>query len=362
MEPEHHDPFSESGRAGLEKLMALGVLVEGGSRLGAERTRNRAAGQERDLARDQAARTAQEKARRLARAEQSRRERKWRTLVADPDRLAAHLRGLPVQEVARHWARAASPAGGYHGADAVLAASERELRARMPTLMDAYDRSRRGGAEPAEAMRSAAWHVFGGGRGRPHGGTVWWWSAGALPAVDRELEQELARSAGRLDPVARGRWLRSMQERGWSPESVAWAEATLTRSQDEGRAAAVDAAVVDDPDTPRDERVDGLTQAGAATGRADDLARDAAAVSGGAGDPAHQSTGAATQDTAGHAAHQAAGQPAGRPGAGGPGPPAQLARLSYPTPPQAVLRPAAPPPASARPRQPEHRSRKGRNR
>jgi hypothetical protein len=337
MEPEHHDPFSESGRAGLEKLMALGVLTEAGSRLAAERARTRASSEELRFERDQAARTAQDRAQRLARAEQSRRDREWSRLASDPHRLADYLRRLPVQEVARHWVQATTRAGNDRNADAVLAATEGELRVRMPTLMNAYEQARSDGAEPADAMRTAAATVFGGGP-RRHG------AARALPVLDRDLEQELRRSAGRLDPVERARWLASLQERGWSPQSVAWAEAMLTRAQDERRSAAVDAAIVDDSHMPRNEHVDGLKAAAAANGRAGDLARQAAAAAGAAGHP--------WQETAGDpAARQLAGQPAG---------PVRLARLSYATPSQAVLRPAVPPPARSRPHGPEHASRRGR--
>jgi hypothetical protein len=352
MEPEHHDPFSESARGGLERLMAIGVLTEAGSRMAAERARSRVAQQERQLERDQAVQDAEAKARRLARAEQSRRARQWRTLAGDPDRLAAHLQGLPVQEVARHWAQAASHIGADRTGDAVLAASERELRGRMPTLMDAYDLGRRGGVPPQQAMYAAVQRVFGSG-GRPHGATPAWWAAGALPVVGHELERQLWRSAGRLDPVARGRWLRGLEQRGWSPESLAWAGAILAGADDQRRTAAAAAATVDDPATAVEERAGGLAQAAAAAGRGEDLARDAGAVAGAAGHPA-------TTDVPGQAA------PAVGRAAAWPGGPVRLARASFATPAAAaVLRPAVPPPAAGAGRpaaELERAGRKGRSR
>jgi hypothetical protein len=330
MEPEYHDPFSESARGGLERLMAIGVLTEAGSRMASERARSRVALQERQAERDRAAREVEAKARRLERAEASRRVRQWRALVGDPDRLAAHLKGQPVQEVARHWAQAAPHAGGDRTADGVLAAAERELRGRMPTLMGVYDLARRDGMPPRQAMYAAAQQVFGGG-GRPHGATPAWWAAGALPVVGHELEQQLLGSAGRLDPVARGRWLRGLEQRGWSPESVAWAEAILARSDDLRRTAAVAAARVDDPATAVDERTGGLEQAAAATGHADELAKDAATVAGTAGR-------VAPAELPGPAPAAAGPAVAARPGG-----PVRLARASFATPAAAVLRPAVPP-------------------
>jgi hypothetical protein len=352
MQPEHHDPFSESARGGLERLMAIGVLTEAGSRMAAERARSRVAQQERQLERDRAVQDAEAKARRLARAGQSRRARQWRTLAGDPDRLATHLRGLPVQEVARHWAQAASHTGADRTGDAVLAATERELRGRMPTLMGVYDLARRDGVPPQQAMYAAAQRVFGGG-GRPHGASPAWWAAGALPVVGDELERQLWRSAGRLDPMARGRWLRGLEQRGWSPESLAWAEAILAGADGQRRIAAAAAATVEDPATVVEERTGGLAQAAAAAGRAGDLARDAGAVAGTAGHPA-------TADLP-----QPAAPPTGRP-AVQPGGPVRLAGASFATPAAAaVLRPAVPPPApgAGRPAaELERASRKGRSR
>jgi hypothetical protein len=133
-----------------------------------------------------------------------------------------------------------------------------------------------------------------------------------------------------------------LPERGWSPQSVAWAEAMLARAQYERRSAAVDAAIVDDPHTLRNEHVDGLEEAAAANARADDLSRQSVA------------------EAAGHPWQETAGDPAARQLAGQPAGPVRLARLSYATPSQAVLRPAVPPPARSRPHGPEHASRRGR--
>jgi hypothetical protein len=198
----------------------------------------------------------------------------------------------------------------------------------MPTLMGAYDLARRGGVGPLQAMHAAVGRVFGGG-GRPHGATPVWWAAGALPVLGHELEQQLVGSAGQLDPVARARWLRGLEQRGWSPESLAWAQALLARAGDQRRIAAVAAATVDDPATVVDERTGGLELAAAGTGRADDLARDAATVAGAGGHPA-----------AGELAEQHSDR------AAQPGGPVGLARVSFATPAVAVLRSAVPPPAA----------------
>jgi len=335
---EHHDPFSEAGRSGLEKLMAVGVLAEAGGRYAAERARVRLAQEERAAMRDRSAQEAAEKAQRLAAAEERRRDREWRKLVSDPGQLGEYMNGLPVQEVARHWSQAAAHAGQDRTADKVLAASEKELRTRLPTLMNSYDRARRSGADRFEAMRSAVADVFApeGPRANP--------GKRALPALDRELEQELRNRAGQLDPAARARWLRAMEAQGWSPESVAWAEAMLLRSDLQRRTAATaNASAVDDPATPADERTDGLVATGTATGRADDLARDAAAEAA----------------TAGHPSAQPAGNKAG-PRIVRPVRPDRLARLSYATPPEAVLRPATQPaPGPSRPPAPERTVRRG---
>jgi hypothetical protein len=253
------------------------------------------------------------------------------------------MTGLPMQEVARHWTQAAAHAGQDRPADTVLAAAETELRTRMPTLMNAYDRARKAGVDRVEAMRGAVESIFGAGGARAHGAAPRWW-APRLPALDRELEQELRNHAGALDPAARMRWLRAMEQRGWSPESVAWAEAMLLRSDEQRRTAAVaNASAVDDPATPADERTDGLVATGTATGRADDLARDAAAEAG----------------TAGHPSAQPAGTSAG-PRVVRPMRPDRLARLSYATPPEAVLRPATQPaPGPSRPAAPDRTARRG---
>ena len=93
--------------------MALGVLVEAGSRLAAENARasaNRAEQELRDQARRELdGREVNRKAERLAAAEASRRKREWTRLAGDEERLRDYLAGLPFQEVARHWGQAARP-------------------------------------------------------------------------------------------------------------------------------------------------------------------------------------------------------------------------------------------------------------
>jgi hypothetical protein len=185
---------------------------------------------------------------------------------------------------------------------------------------------------PQQAMYAAARRVFGD-TARPHGATPAWWAAGALPVLGHELEQQLVSSAGQLDPVARARWLRGLEQRGWSPESLAWAQALLAQAGDQRRIAAVAAATVDDPATGVDERTGGLELAAAGTGRADDLARDAATVDAAAGYPATTVAPGPPGPATGLAVVR-------------PGGPVGLARASFATPAVAVLRPAVPPPAA----------------
>ena len=110
MEPDHHDPWSEGTQRAMERLMALGVLIEAGSRLAAENARSKANRAEQEL-RDQAQQELSErKAQRHAAAEASRRRREWAQFAADDQRLRGHLAGLPFHEVARHWADAVIPA------------------------------------------------------------------------------------------------------------------------------------------------------------------------------------------------------------------------------------------------------------
>lgn len=306
--------------------MAFGVLAEAGGRYLAERARGRLAQQERAAEQERAVQVAQEKAQRLARAAQARRERQWRKLVADPGRLAEHLRVLPVQEVANHWAQAAAHPGNDQTMDAVRVATEKELRVRLPSLMERYDHRRASGVAPSEAMREAVMDMFGG-KARAHGGKR------ELLVLDQELEAELRQHAGQLDPASRARWLHAMEEQGWSPESVAWAETMLTRSEQQRRtAAAANASAVDDPATSPDEHTDGLVATSTATGRADDLARDATAEAGAAGHPSTRQS----ADRAGQRVLRSAE-------------PARLVSLSFATPAQAVLRPTPPVPVPSHP-------------
>jgi hypothetical protein len=336
-EQEHHDPVAEASRAGLEKLMALGLLAEAGGRVAAEQARVRLAREERAAQRERATQRAQDAADRLTRAQEARRQREWRKLVSNPRQLAEHMRELPVQEVARHWGQAAVAAGQDPLADTVLAAAQKELRMRLPSVMERYDRARSAGADRLQAMHGAVVGALAGDGPHAQPGKR------ELPALDRELEQELRHQAGRLDPAAQQRWLRAMEERGWSPKSVAWAESMLVRSEDQRRKAqTANASAIDDPATAPDERTDGLVATGTAAGRADDLARDAAAEA----------------SAAGHPSAGPGGQVVQRPAR--PGQPAYLARLSFATPPQAVLRPTAPSsPAPSRPPAPERAARRG---
>lgn len=260
--------------------MALGVLVEAGSRLAAENARakaNRAEQELHDQARqEQDERKADRKAERLAAAEASRRKREWSRLAGDEERLRDYLADLPFVEVARHWGQAAQNADSNPTDGAVLAAAEEDLRRRAPSLIDFYHLGRDAGLSRQEAMAEAARYVWSGsGPARPHSGRPP--TAGALTQVGEELDQEITRLAGTLDPVSRARLLRNLEDSGWSAQSLAHIETLLDRAEAEQRAAATTAGTLDNPDTAVDEHQAARAGAAAATGRADDLAADAAA-------------------------------------------------------------------------------------
>ncbi|TCB89441.1 hypothetical protein E0H26_27945 [Micromonospora zingiberis] len=287
MEPEHHDPWSEGNQRAMERLMALGVLVEAGSRLAAENARAKANRAEQEL-RDQTRREqdkqkakrdeqkANRKAERLAAADASRRKREWVRLVGDENGLRGYLADLPAVEVARHWGQAARNADRNPTDAAVLTAAEEELRRRAPSLIDFYQRGRDAGLSRQDAMADAARYVWSGsGPARPHGGQPS--TVGALTQVGDELDQEITRLAGTLDPVGRARLLRNLEDSGWSAQSLAHIETLLDRAEAEQRTAATTEATPDDPATAVNEHQAARAAAAAATGRAGDLAADASA-------------------------------------------------------------------------------------
>ena len=106
MDAEHHDPWSDATRQGLERIMALAVLAEAGSRLHVESKRAAAARRER-----QAAKIADEARKAMAAHQQkvelsARQAREWARFAGDPQRLRDYLAGLKFQELARQWAAA----------------------------------------------------------------------------------------------------------------------------------------------------------------------------------------------------------------------------------------------------------------
>ncbi|WP_213457091.1 hypothetical protein [Rhizomonospora bruguierae] len=280
MEPEHHDPWSEGNQRAMERLMALGVLVEAGSRLAAENARAKANRAEQEL-RDQARReqdeqNAQRKAERLAAADASRRQREWSRLAGDDERLRDYLADLPFVEVARHWGQAAQNANTNPTAATVLTAAEDELRRRAPSLIDFYHLRRDAGLSRQEAMADAARYVWSGsGPARPHDGRPP--TAGTLTQIGEELDHEVTRLAGTLDQVGRARLLHNLEDSGWSAQSLAHIETLLDRAEAEQRTAATTAATPDNPATAINEHQAARTAAAAATGRAGDLAADASA-------------------------------------------------------------------------------------
>lgn len=252
MEQDHQDPSSEGTQRAMERLMALGVLVEAGSRLAAENARSRANRAEQNLREyDGDARAPMERER-LATAGAFRRARDWTRFASDGERLRAHLAGLPFQEVARHWGQAARHADTDRTAATVLDAAEDELRRRAPGLIDLYRRQREDGVPRREAMAEAARSTWTGhGPARPHGGRPP--VAGELPIVGQEIEGEITRLADTLDPIARARLLHNLEDAGWSPESLAYVETLLGRAAAEHRRAATRSGTPDNPVTAVDE-------------------------------------------------------------------------------------------------------------
>ncbi|MFY1633724.1 hypothetical protein ACN27F_10660 [Solwaraspora sp. WMMB335] len=281
MEHEHHDPWSEGNQRAMERLMALGVLVEAGSRLAAENARVKANRSEQEL-RDQGRRNRDEQktsrnADRLAAADSSRRRREWSRLAGDGERLRDYLSDLPFVEVARHWGQAAQSAESNPTDAAVLAAAEDELRRRAPSLIDFYARGRDDGLSRQEAMADAARYVWSGsGPARRHGGRPS--TAGALTQIGDELDQEITRLAGTLDPIGQARLLRNLEDSGWSAQSLAHVETLLDRAEAERRTAATTAATPDAPATAVNEHQAARAAAAAASGRAGDLDADARAA------------------------------------------------------------------------------------
>src|SRR5690349_999657 len=153
MDADHVDPWSEASQRVLERLMALGVLAEAGSRLAAERARRsdtaagHAAAQAARLA--EADRTARRNADRHRVDAAHRRREVWSALGSDPARLRQHLAGLPLQELARQWGQAIGDAAHDPAAATVSSAAEQELRVRWPALIDQYRQLRDDGI-PAE--------------------------------------------------------------------------------------------------------------------------------------------------------------------------------------------------------------------
>lgn len=292
MEPDHQDPFNEGTQRTMERLMALGVLIEAGSRLAAENARNKANRAEQELRdqdrRERAAQRAErqakadrrnaQKAERLAAAEASRRTREWERFVADDERLRGYLGGLPFQEVARHWQQAARHADTNATAATVMAAAEDDMRRRAAGLMDFYDQHREDGVPRQQAMANAAHDYARHGRGpaRRHGGRPP--AAGALTQIGAELDQEITRLAGTLDSIGRARLLRNLEGSGWSAQSLAHVEALLDRAEAEHRAASTTAGTPDNPATAVDEHRVAQADAAAADGRGGDHAAAAAAL------------------------------------------------------------------------------------
>lgn len=278
MEPEHHDPWSEGTQRAMERLMALGVLIEAGSRLAAENAHNKANQAEQDLREQARHEMAARKAERFAAAETSRRAREWSRFAADDERLRDHLVGLPLQEVARHWMQASERADGNATAATVLAVCEDDLRRRVAGLMDFYDQYRDDGVPRQEAMANAARDFDRAGRGpaRRHGGHPP--TAGAFTQIGEELDHEITRLAGTLDPIGRARLHRNLEDNGWSAQSLAYIEALLERADAEHRTAVTTAGTPDNPVTTLDEHQAARAGAAAADGRAGDHAADAAAL------------------------------------------------------------------------------------
>jgi len=293
MDNEHPDPWTEGSQRGLERMMALGVLIEAGSRVAAEHARAKANRDEQELRQRARHELAAREAERRAAGEQARRARQWERFAADPDRLREFLAGLPFHEVARHWGQAARHADDNATAATVLDACERDLGRRAPSLIDFYRQQRTNGAPRPEAMAAAARYIWAGaGPARAHDGRPA--TAGALTQIGEELDQELARLAGTLDPVARARFINYLEEHGWSAESLAVIDARL------------DAAVRNNAaETTTDGATDGSADSDLASGPAANGTDNAEA------DNAHPPTVAATSFAV--PAKQALNKPGARP-------------------------------------------------
>lgn len=252
MEPEHPEPFSDGAQRSLERLMALGVLIEAGSRLAAENTRSNAQRVEQQSRDDSARERDEQKAARLARAEASRRERDWARFATDGDRLRDYLGALPFQELARHWGQAARHADTNPTAAVVLAAAQDKLRIRAPGLMDQYRQQRDNGLSRQEAMGNAVRHTWTGtAPARPHGGRPA--AAGSLTQIGAELDREITMLAGKLDDIGTQRLLGSLEDGGWSAESLAYIETLLDRAASNRPDSNTQAGIPDDPVSPLDE-------------------------------------------------------------------------------------------------------------
>ena len=101
---------------------------------------------------------------------------------------------------------------------------------------------------------------------------------GELTQLGEELDQELTRLAGNLDPIARARLLRNLEDNGWSAQSLAYIETLLDRGEAEHRNAQATTATPDNPATTTDEHRAAQDAATAAEGRAGDNTADANAL------------------------------------------------------------------------------------
>ncbi|MDG4833035.1 hypothetical protein O7627_27560 [Solwaraspora sp. WMMD1047] len=230
MEADHHDPWGEGTQRGLERLMALGVLAEAGSRLVAENARARAQRAEQDVRDRTAADRNAARERRRAAAADTRRARQWARFAGNRQRLREYVSGLTLVDLAAHWGHADAQADTDPTAAAVLEAAESELRRRWPGLADLYDRRRDSGAARHEAMADAVNGVWFGGAGtaRAHGGRPP--TAGALPVLGEELAREVVALAGELDAVGAARLRHNLADAGWSPHALAQVDVLLQRT------------------------------------------------------------------------------------------------------------------------------------
>lgn len=296
-QPDHGDPFGESGQHVLQRVMALAALTEAASRLYATR--------------------------------RQRSEEIQRMVATDEARLAEQLSRMPLLDLAKTW-RSALEGGKDPAAQSVLRLAERALRDRWPDLMQHYDAGRQRGVDPLRAMQAAglrhaedvmrgrmpdlmrhydrlqqqgvppneamrrAWAQWDlDRRSRAHGADASWSAAQpdlsrpALGALNQQQREQLDLLAEWSDPAVRRAWLDRLRAEGSDPATVAWAENLLAHATSDHNLATSQIGEPDIVATPTvDEHTEGLAGAVRSEASANTKAATSAAVDGTKATPA----------------------------------------------------------------------------